>query len=597
MKRWREEKGSALVMVMFMMLILTLLGVTILSATVAGSRRTLTRENDIQSLQLTQKVLDESVAYISKQLNAKVELPSFDAKNLKAEIENVINTLPVDPQGKPQAKGVQTSALYAASGSLTSHPKVEDDFAKDDLLKQGTAYKFKLTAVGNVNGVQRTLTQEVKINMYPDFLQYAFGSEQNLILNGAPYINGNIYAGRDLIVTNRPKYVYKGSNLATNSVFPQMEKDSQVFIQSLDQFATGENDSAPTPVTSGGDSAVSTRVKQALNIDVSQIHIKNQQKFVQINVENSFLEKLATSVNKTGVTPESLQKAYSELAGSPSARASAIVGDLEKVGVQTAVMPAEPELETITPLGSNPTEEEISVYNQAVKRNEDKVNEYNNKVNELKASLASLKQTTIYKGDLLVDGKTFSSLGALNKSYWLIVNGNLTVAGGTQPIALASNVLVTGDVRFKDRAEVDSTMLTMGRTTIEDATIAGRDQKEIVLIAKGEVLLNRVDAFRDTVSSLRGFFYTDSTATLYGVGSNFSLEGGFFAKGDLTVNAVVGDSKAGAADIAFDPQSSSGQNTRSRFKVRYNDEVYAHQGSGLPQVQHVSISAGKLQLD
>ncbi|OWA36216.1 hypothetical protein B9G55_10230 [Saccharibacillus sp. O16] len=601
MKRWREEKGSALVMVMFMMLILTLLGVTILSATVAGSRRTLTRENDIQSLQLTQKVLDESVAYISKQLNTKVEQPSFDAKNLKMEIENIVNALPVDPEGKPKADGVQTSDLYAASGSLTSHPKVEDDFPIDDPLKVGTAYKFKLTAVGTVNGVKRTLTQEVKVNMYPDFLQYAFGSEQNLILNGAPYINGNIYAGKDLIVTNRPKYVYKGSSLATNSVFPQMEKTGQVFIQSLDQFATGENDTQPTPITSEGDAAVGTRVKQALNIDVSQIHIKNQQKFVQINVENSFLEKLATSVNRTGVTPASLQEKYQGLAGPASSRASAIVSDLETDGVRTVKMPDEPKLETIEPLGANPTDVEIQSYNEAVERNQKKVNKYNDELNTLKTDLASLKQTTIYKGDLLVDGQTFNSLAASSKGYWLIVNGNLTVAGGSQPITLASNVLVTGDVRFKDHASVDSTLLTMGRTTIEDATItgiqSGSDQKEIVLISKGEVLLNRVDAFQDTVSSLRGFFYTDSTATLYGVGSNFSLEGGFFAKGDLTVNAVVGRATAGDTDIAFEPPSAVNQDTRSRFKVRYNDEVYAHQGSGLPQVQHISINAGKLQLD
>ncbi|MDO3412050.1 hypothetical protein QWJ34_19970 [Saccharibacillus sp. CPCC 101409] len=597
MQRLREEKGSALVMVMFMMLILTLLGVAVLSATVGGARRTLTRENDIQSLQLTQKVLDESVAYISSKIDLAAAASGVTSDTLKPLIDGIVAGIPLKSADNDNA---QTENLYEAKGRLLEKPGVADVF-KDLPVgdpRKGTAYIITLKAAGEVNGVKRTLTQEMRVNMYPDFLQYAFGSEQNLILNGAPYIVGNIYAGDKLVVTNHPQYIYEGKSLATNSVFPKMTTDGQVYIQSLDGFVSSENGAPLSPVTSGGDSAVGSRVQQALGVGVSQIHIKDRQKFVQINVESSFLDKLAAAVNLTGVTQASLQKAYAGQSGSASNRMAAVVQSLGSTSVFQAQMPEKPVLDTLPILSADPTDKELSDYNAVVKSNQDKVEKYNNAINKLKTALASLNKTTVFQGDLLIDGKTFDSIGTSDKNNWLIVNGNLTLAGGSQPVSLASNVLVTGNVRFKDSAAVDSTMLTMGSTTIEDAVITGIAGKEIVLISKGEVLLNRVDAFSSAATSvLRGFFYTDSTATLYGVGSNFALEGGFFAKGDLTVNAVVGESKRGTGDIVFAPQSSALQDSTSRFKVHYNDEVYSHQGSWLPQVQQVSISVGQLKME
>ncbi|WP_172198312.1 hypothetical protein [Saccharibacillus qingshengii] len=611
MKRWREEKGSALVMVMFMMLILTLLGVTILSATVAGSRRTLTRENDIQSLQLTQKVLDESVAFISTKLNARVAQPSFDAKNLKIEIENIVNTIPVNPDGIPESKdNVQTSVLPGASGSLIVRPTVVADFPDDDSLRAGTAYTVTLKAAGIVNDVKRTLTQEVKINMYPDFLKYAFGSEQNLILNGAPYINGNIYAGSNLIVTNRPEYVYEGHKLDTTSLYPKMVTGGLVFIQGLDRFLSGDQKDRVTPIIAEGDAKVEDRVKQALGIGVSQLQIKDRQKFVRINVEESFIDKLAEALTYTGASSSDLLARYKSEGASPSASMSAVVNSLQDTGIKVLEMPKPAKIEPL-PVLENPetaTTAQILKHNQEVAKviedNQKETDRYNREIGTLENELRSLSSTAVFKGDLALDGKIFSTLGAKNKKNWLIVNGSLTLAGEEQPTNVLGNVLVTGSVRFTNTVNVDSTMFVMGDTTIEDATILGKEEdgqkKEIVLISKGSVLLNRVDAFKNNaaVQTLRGFFYTDSTAVLYGVGSNFVLDGGFFAKGNLTINAVIGNSAKGDGDIAFATQGPDGsQASDSRFKVHYNDDVYAHQRIGLPQVEQVSLSVGKLQLE
>lgn len=72
----RSERGSALVLVMFIVLLLTILGVTVLSATIGGARRAETRENDVQSLHLAQKSIDEAIAYITANLNKKIQVSS-----------------------------------------------------------------------------------------------------------------------------------------------------------------------------------------------------------------------------------------------------------------------------------------------------------------------------------------------------------------------------------------------------------------------------------------------------------------------------------------------------------------------------------------
>lgn len=157
------------------------------------------------------------------------------------------------------------------------------------------------------------------------------------------------------------------------------------------------------------------------------------------------------------------------------------------------------------------------------------------------------------------------------------------------------NILVAGNVTIKGKIAFDSTMFVLGNTTVEDATIQGLNSKELVLISKGKVLINRLDAFSNHPVTMKAFFYTDSTGELYGVGSRFSLDGGFFAKGDLTVNAVVGEVRSLSAQVPNNDFVSQTADEMRRFEVEYNNQVYIHQQSSLPRVSNVSISVGPIK--
>ncbi|MNN97174.1 hypothetical protein D3C81_2162860 [compost metagenome] len=77
------------------------------------------------------------------------------------------------------------------------------------------------------------------------------------------------------------------------------------------------------------------------------------------------------------------------------------------------------------------------------------------------------------------------------------------------------------------------------------------------------------------------------------------MNGGFFAKGNLTVNAVLGQVQPLSSGVGFefrDQDKVLDSNLFQRFQVKYNQEVFTHQQSSLPRVQQVNVTVGPLEL-
>lgn len=207
LNRLKEERGSALVLVMFILLLLTILGLSVLSTTVGGAQRTETRKNDVQSLHLAEKTLDEVVAYITSSLNKKIESNiDISQAELDQSIKNFLTALPTTLPA-----GLKTSTdLANATGKISGIT-----YAVEGTIGTGTLVKYIVTinSEAEVNGVKRNLKQRVFIDTFPDFLKYTIGSEKNLTINGAPLIIGNIYAGDILIISDKAEYTYKKNSI------------------------------------------------------------------------------------------------------------------------------------------------------------------------------------------------------------------------------------------------------------------------------------------------------------------------------------------------------------------------------------------------
>jgi hypothetical protein len=591
-----NERGSALVLVMFVALLLTILGLAVLGATVGGAQRTETRENDVQSLHLAQKGLDETAAYIQTKLDGRKDI---DPDHMEDEIKDIV--LEIKNKMVVDSYDVSTD-LSGAGGTIKSIAYEKKD---------GQKYYINIAAEATVNGVTRQLKQRVVIDTYPDFLKYAFGSEGTLTLNGAPAIHGNIYAGEKLVISDIANYKYKGLDwLYKQTQYPRVEKNRtsaasteplpEVHVQSLERIEYSGNGVVNAAVNKTN---ASTILPSILGITKDQVFIKPQKKFIQINVLGSFLDKVEEATGLTGKKSELEQVIKDNQLGNYLSTTT-----LDR-------LPDENPPYTEPVLKDNPTEEEKDNYKLEYSEYLEQLRMYQNSLLD-----KDLNNSTIYNGNLLIDGIDYKQLkfsdeaktgNPSNKPKWLIVNGDLEVNNYSPDITkfleIQANILVTGNVTIKGQVKFNSTMFVLGETKVEDAVIQGLSSKELVLISQGDVLINRIDTFtnppkkKDEQDSfyMKAFFYTDSDANLYGVGSIFWLNGGFFAKGDLTVNAVLGgvtEPLDSALGFTFENQDTDRYNSGHRFKIQYNQDVFTHQQSSLPRVQQVNVTAGPLEL-
>ncbi|NIK77293.1 hypothetical protein FHS15_002429 [Paenibacillus castaneae] len=577
----RNERGYALLLVIFMMMLFVLLGVAILGASLGGAARTETRENDVQSLHLAEKTLNEAVTNIVMKYDGKDDISLEELSDYMNELKNNANPL----------TGKNTSTeLSGANAAL-----------KDITIVKGSneqRYTLTLTSEATVNGVKRKLVQNVLIDSYPEFLQYAFGSEQDVIINGAAYGLGNIYAGHELLLDNKAKYMYNSKNLEQSTQYPKI--DGGVFVSSARAIKYYDEVLADYESISMNDQ---NELQNLLGITYENINIKDSSKFISINVEESFLDKAAIAAGNGIGTRDSLKAVFNVHNVEP------FINQLSsKYGVKRVAPRSEPAL----PDWDNETE--VNKYNTELDLYNKYISIFNSKNSE----------SIIFDGNLTLDGVIYKQLLYGNEAKasdkWFIVNGDLIIDNlSTDELNIKANILVTGNVNIRGKKiKVDSTIFCLGigsstpATIVQDAEIKGIKEngktKQLVLISKADILLNRFDAFTNfgeyaggniIQNRLDAFFYTDGEAELYGVGSTLWLNGGFFAKGKLTINAVLGNVTEDIAGgkINFNTLQTNVSKLNSRFIIDYNDDFFEDQYSGLPRVKQISVMIGNRKLE
>lgn len=551
------EHGSALVLVMFIALLLTILGAAVLSAAVGGAQRAETRENDVQSLHLAEKTLEEVIAGMTSNLQSIVTKSiNGTQEELEQEIDLYLSGL---EQGSYNDL-ITSTELTNATGKL-----LQLDYKKISYQQQAAAYNVTLTVEAEVNGVQRELTQDITYDTYPDFLKYTLGSESNLTINGSPYIQGNIYAGNELRIGDKAEYYYQSENVHTLYSAP-FQLDGEAHIQSLRQVLYTLNDSTKSAEEWLGEESSSEFI-----IPEKQLRVQNHRKFVQLNVRESFVDKIIESLSGSATDRSLIRNLMN----------SGKLGEFLRNYPVFYDAPDEIPIKPGVPEQSDKPEDQNAwaYYRSQIER------------------FTNPEKSFIYRGNLTYDGVELTGIEYGSKTgKWFVVDGDLTINNYKDtPIVIRANMLVTGKLQIRGNVQLDSTIFVLGpsggkeyATLVEDAAISGSG----VVMSEGAVLINRLDAFQNNTEVLQAFFYTDSTAELYGVGSILSLSGGFFAKGDLTVNAVRGETFAGNGAI----QITSGTDL-VRFSARYNEEVYRQQQEGLPRVNQMSVQVGAIKLN
>ncbi|MED4353790.1 hypothetical protein P9265_15850 [Schinkia azotoformans] len=237
----------------------------------------------------------------------------------------------------------------------------------------------------------------------------------------------------------------------------------------------------------------------------------------------------------------------------------------------------------------------------------------------------------IFKDDHVLTLNQDLNLKDGDEKGWLVVNGNLEINGGTEdnPIVIKGNILVNGNLFIKSSGEnkefleFDATVYVTGNSTIDNVNIDGakenesdpdKERKQLVLISNKDLKIVRINEYEEVLNptdnklvnlindkpNLKAFFYTDSNATLYGVGSHFQIEGGVFARQQLTINAIrynfSTDSLGAISEISSATDYASDPDARSRFYVEYDTRVITDQLNSLPRVDRLQMIVDDLNI-
>ncbi|ACJ32999.1 hypothetical protein [Anoxybacillus flavithermus] len=543
-----NEKGYSLVLVMLTVTVFFIIGLTILSVSIYQAKFTQVRVEDVTSLHDAVKAVEETVA----ELKVKVEQLSLstpmqldlDLGNAQAGfLKELIDRHDVTIEDITDAKGIARNQLFTRV--------------------------FRISApYGN-----KTVTREVIITNAPSFLKYAIGSRENVTLNGGSYIDGNIYAGNDIYVTNVANYIYNSTLDSVQTTFPTTSGKSILFVEG-NRYTCDHGNGAKSCYS------ISTQfTKNRNDFSLGSLSFqhqepsvqKEQDEFIDVDFDFTLKDKLLSAAGIDGFD-QSKQAQYQSLI---SLSLSELIEQIKSSFVPVVV------------------------------------NDSIDLPTALEGAIASGK--SIFLDTSTIPYFDVTSL-TLNDGQWLIVNGDFVLENaGENPLQIKGNIIVLGDLTITGQVAFDSTVYVDGDTSIYNTTISGLNGKEVVLLTKGELEIARVNEFANnfslTTPNLKGFFYTDSNAVIYAVGSYINIEGGLFARGNsstipytdesgLVINTYRGETNDTGTSLSFQTPISTEEEQKqyARFVVKHNKDVFINRGLGLPLVKQLAVIVDEIRV-
>jgi hypothetical protein len=410
----------------------------------------------------------------------------------------------------------------------------------------------------------KTVERRVILTNTPSFLKYAIGSTKDVILNGGAYIDGNMYAGENAYITNVANYIDNSQKYIEQTSFPTASKTSVFFVNGNSYSCDHQNGASACYTFSNH---TFERVKANFSPGVrfqsqSPSVQKEKEEFIDVDFEWTVKDKL---LNAAGI--ETFSQEY-------------------ETYIDKSIDQLFNELQD---------QDRFAVFDS---------------VSSLQENINSTSQSIILKSE--TSPLFFLDSGELDlQNKWLIVDGDLFLGNRVnKPTKVRGNIIVLGNLTISGDIQLDSTIYVLGRTLVYNANIAGWDNKEVVLLSKGPLEIARINEFKNDFSfeqpNLKGYFYTDSNAVLYAVGSYINIKGGLFARGNelelapdsdvsgLVINAYRGAAEKQGGSISFTPPPSLDQKEESRFVIRHDKSVFINRGEGLPFVKKLSLVVDKL---
>lgn len=530
-----NEKGYSLVLTLLIVTIFFMLGLTILSVSLYQAKFTQVRIEDVESLHEATKAIEEAIA------------------EMKVKVENL-------QLSTPSQLDIQLTDLL---------PKLQERYRvtiQDTTSETGIDRTKLFTRVYLISKPygSRTVSRKIIITNTPSFLKYTIGSNEDVILNGGSYIDGNIYAGKNFYVTNVANYIDNSQKYMEQTSFPTTSEKSVLFVNENRYSCDNKNGAnACYNITNNRFERILSNYSNDVRFQMQGPSIQKEQgEFIDVDFDWTFKDKLLNAAKIETFSQQyenNINKSTDEL-----------LNDLKS---QFATFDHVP-----------PPKEIVGAGNRSILLNSDQLSSF-----------------FIDHGELDLQDK------------WLIVNGDLYLGNSINvPVKVRGNILVFGNLTISGDIQLDSTIYVLQRTFIYNANISGWNNKEVVLLSKGPLEIARMNEFNNAFSfdspNLKGYFYTDSNAVLYAVGSYVNIKGGLFARGNvsetvpdadtsgLIINSYRGSATKQNGTISLIPPSSLDKKEQARFVIRHDKSVFIDRGLGLPFVKKLDLIVDELTI-
>jgi len=580
----KNERGSSLILVMLISLLFVTLGLMILSVSIEGTKRTTVRENDVVTsqeaiLEMSKILSDFHTKIKNVSIKNKIELQSG---LYQSNLQQIIDGLPTALSNR-YSDSSKTKPVLTVTDE-TSNFLNAPDYTTNYYTR---VYLFKLDYYGKLHSntpeLKKSISRRIYLSPTPSFLQYAVGAKDSLILNGASNIMGNIYGG-DVSIRNQANYVDASNDSESKAETPYPTITGSLIVQHQLQLW---NRNSPEHIYRSDEIPLINQTRFTNYFyQLPPIIKKPDEEFVNMDFEQTLFDKLNVALSPIKVDPN--------LPLDPTL-GDTVVNSIFKTNN------IEPKQENISLFNSNPNFKQYII---------DKNMNPGDIANDFPSSKKVIVMTDL--SDQKIQGQNSSPFIIkdnihLQKDQWLIVNGDLEIYNdyhsSKAPLDIQGNIIVLGNVTIHgfnddtntehDEIKFDTTMYVTGDSSIYSTNITGLNDKQLVLLSKGNLLVNRTNEFTtltDNVIPLKAFLYTDKSATLYGVGSAISINGGIFANESLTINAIRQNTVQTSTPNILIIQPEDFQNTQSsRFTVTYDKSILLSQLDGLPTVDSLRM--------
>jgi len=538
----KNQKGSTLLAVMLVFLVLTTLLLVLLAANIDGAKRTEMRETDI-------------------------------TENLDA--------LAAMKEGVAVTQAYITNKSPTLLNSNTNYVEKLDTFRKAELAKN-KGYKIEDVTSEHIDSTAKfsrvlkvispPYSQLVYVTATPSFLKYAIGSRSNLTMNGSPSIQGDLYSRYSLNISNEALYLNKGLIQSKSTYLPVSKHspgvNSELFIEEGDvklctsRSCYDKNGNTFDKKTTGWRTItreeLPVKIHEAFSDTHAPLYGKLDAPFADIDIPGTFLDK----VREVGIP---LKDFPTGLANTQEERNAAKITHIrDELAKKVPTITDSKELES-------PSTSRYILY-----RGDPNIN----------VSSLNLSEDTwlIINGDAYFEDNGKQSLD---------IKGNILITG---------NLKMTGNLSFDSVTYVlgQTTIKNADIHCYKDSCKEGNIDKDIwknpafILMTQGNLNINLVNKFNESTTGINGYLYTASLADVYGVGSLLNVTGGLFSKDNLTINSFRGNAADGTPELKLTERADI---EFSRFKIVNNKRLFFDQEEALPKVKQLSATPDRLEKD